>query len=276
MSSEESDVEEKLIDLDDEEDREDHNIYNILLLGETGVGKSTFINSVANFLTFKYFDIVAKNSLIVPIPSMFSMRDKRGNDNKINVGSATDENEYLEIGASATQGVKTYLFPIQKGKAKVRIIDTPGMGDTRGIEQDEENFNKVLKYIVKLDYLHAICFLFKPTEARKTIFFEYCFSQVLCRLDKFACSRIFFVFTKTRGANYDASETLCILETIFSEIKKYSPDVNIPMLLNTNVFCFDNEGFRYLAAREQNVELNDDYKKNCKKSWKKSAKQWWK
>lgn len=276
MSSEDSDVDEKLVDLTIGEGRKENPIINILLLGETGVGKSTFINSIANYVTYKYFDSAEKNPLFVLVPSMFGIQDKYKNEHNINIGEAIDGNEYLEVGLSATQGVKSYLFPIRKNNSKVRIIDTPGMGDTRGIEQDENNWKNIFNYISKLDYLHAVCFLFKPTEARKTIFLEYCFSQILCRLDKFACSKLFFVFTKTRGANYGATETLAVLETLVSEIKKYSPDVNIPLIYNKNVFCFDNEGFRYLAARQQMVEFEDDDKKDYKKSWKRSVKQWWK
>lgn len=275
MSSGESDVEEKLVDLTLNEDRQIHDVINILLLGETGVGKSTFINAVANYITYKYFEAAEKNKLIILVPSKFEIKDKHNNDHQINIGSATDENEHLETGVSATQGVKTYLFPIVKKRLKLRIIDTPGMGDTRGIEEDKNNCNNTLKYINKLDYLHAICFLFKPTEARKTIFFQYCISQILCRFDKLACSKLFFVFPKSRGENYGASETLDVLQTIFAEIKKYSPDVNIPLTLNSNVFCFDNESFRFLAAQNRNIEFDDDVKKISKKSWRISTKQWW-
>lgn len=274
MSSDGSDVEEKLVDLAIAENKKGLNVINILLLGETGVGKSTFINSVANYLTYKYFDIAEKNNLIVLIPSIFGIQDKHKKDHKVTVGTRIDVNEYLEIGSSATQDVKTYVFPIWNGKVKVRIIDTPGLGDTRGIEQDERNCDYIFKYVSKLDYLHAVCVLFKASESRKTMFFEYCFSQLLCRLDKLATDKLFFLFT--RCGNSGAPEALSVLEAVFSEIKKYSPDVNISLKLNTNVFCFDSEGFRCLAAQQQKVEFNDEEKNNYKKSWKTSAKNWWK
>lgn len=274
MSSEESEIEEQLVELDITENKKSLNVINILLLGETGVGKSTFINAVANYLTYKYFDIAEKNDLIVLIPSAFRIQDKHKKDHRITVGSNVDTNEHLETGASATQGVKTYVFPIWKGKVNVRIIDTPGLGDTRGIEQDESNCHYILKYVSQLDNLHAVCFLFKANESRKTMFFEYCLSQLLCRLDKPVTDKLFFLFTRT--PNSQTPETLGILEHIFSEIKKYSPDVDISLKLNTNVFCFDNSGFRCLAAQKQKVEFSDGEKDNLKKSWKMSAKSWWK
>lgn len=271
MSSGEFDIEEFLDEL---EIIENKTSLNILLLGETGVGKSTFINAVGNYLTYKYFDIAEKNDLIVLIPSVFGIQDKHKKDHKITVGSKDDPNEYLETGASATQAVKTYVFPIWKGKVKVRIIDTPGLGDTRGIEQDESNCHYIMKYVSQLNNLHAVCFLFKANESRKTMFFEYCLSQLLCRLDKSVTDKLFFLFT--RSPNSGTPETLGVLENIFSEIKKYSPDVDISLKLNTNVFCFDNGGFRCLAAQQQKVEFTDVEKENYKKSWKMSAKNWWK
>lgn len=276
MSSDESDITDNLVKLGIEDYQNDHKVINILLLGETGVGKSTFINSVANYITYKYFDLAEKNKLIVLVPSIFTVQDKDNFDQHIKITGKNDSNEYLETGESATQDVKIYSFPIWKNKVTLRIIDTPGMGDTRGIEQDEINCKNILKHVEKLEYLHAICFLFRASEARRTMFFEYCFSQILGRLDKQACDKLFFLFTKTRGSNYDASETLGVLETIFSEIKKYSPDVEIPLLLDSNVFCFDNEGFRCLAAQQQNVQFTDEVKKDYNKSWKTSAKNWWK
>ena len=145
---------------------------NILLLGETGVGKSTFINAIANYFHFKTFKKASKaQALLSLIPSVITVTNENLEQVTITVGK--DTNEYQEIGAAGTQDVKTYVFPIGEGKTRLRLIDSPGMGDPRGIEQDDINCENILAYLAQLKELHAIFFLMKPTTTRKTILFEY-------------------------------------------------------------------------------------------------------
>ncbi|KAJ8966649.1 hypothetical protein NQ314_003416 [Rhamnusium bicolor] len=266
MASDESDID-KNLELNKNTD------INILLLGETGVGKSTFINSIVNYLTYTDLKNAEKENLLSLIPSIFQVIDKHGKYHIIQIGSERDQNEYLETGESATQNVKTYVFPIWNEKKKVRLIDTPGMGDTRGIEQDDINCENILSYIGQLHELHAICFLFKPTNTRITAFFKYCMAQIFSRLDKSASKNIIFIFTNTRGADYGPGDTFRILEKIVNDIKSGPSSVDIP--LNRNVFCFDNEAFKYLAAVKEGVNFENSVKLRIRESWRKSAGECW-
>ncbi|KAG5870001.1 hypothetical protein JTB14_018102 [Gonioctena quinquepunctata] len=268
MSSDESDIEENLRNLK----LEDKDI-NILLLGETGVGKSTFINAFANYLSQKYFDNAERDGLVVLIPSIFKIKDKKGKEREVKVGPRSDKNECLETGESATQDVKTYVFPVWRGRVNVRLIDTPGMGDTRGIEQDEKNCEYILHYLKTLKKIHAICFLFKPTEARKTVYFEYCLYQILSRLDKTACKNIFFLFTNTRGSDYGPGDTFTNLKAYIKHIQAKTSGVDISV--DNHRFCFDNEAFKFLAAVENKVKFDDASREVNLKSWQESARQCW-
>lgn len=251
---------------------------NILLLGETGVGKSTFINAIANYLTYSSdFDKIESKAdkLSVLIPMIINVEDKYKKSHKIPIGK-NDQNEVLKIGESATQDVKTYVFPIWDHQANVRIIDTPGMGDTRGIQQDHVNSENILSYISQLDELHAICFLFRPDNSRSTVFFQYCIAQIFSRLDKSARNNIIFVFTGTRGANYGPGDTIQVLRKTVEDIHKRPPHVQIPV--ERNIFCFENESFKYLAslgAVGEKVEYTKEDKDKFKESWRKSASEVW-
>lgn len=84
----------------------DEQIYNILLLGESGVGKSTFINAFVNYISFKDFETATKSDFINVVPSQLTFCDK--NNQTFTVKEGHDKNEFLEIGKSATQGKNVY------------------------------------------------------------------------------------------------------------------------------------------------------------------------
>ncbi|CAF4329743.1 unnamed protein product, partial [Rotaria sordida] len=86
---------------------------NILLLGETGVGKTTFINAFLNCLFYNTLDDALKDELKVLIPSAFTVTDNETFDStKILVGMPND-NENCEVdGQSSTQSCRSYIFTI--------------------------------------------------------------------------------------------------------------------------------------------------------------------
>ena len=154
---------------------------NILLLGATGLGKSTWINGFANYLTYPNLNEAAANSGgISLIPTSFRITDVNQIETVISTGP--DENENHEDGESATQFPKTYRFSYDD--VTVRLIDTPGFGETCAIEQDKENFNNILTHIARYNKLNGICILLKPNDSRLDGTFQYCIKELLTNLHK--------------------------------------------------------------------------------------------
>lgn len=54
------------------------------------------------------------------------------------------------------------------------LIDTPGIGDCRGIEKDKENFDNILAFLTCYDKINAVVVLLKPNNARLTVAFKFC------------------------------------------------------------------------------------------------------
>lgn len=240
---------------------------NILILGETGVGKSTFINALANYWTFSTLQEAQKNDPLYLISSKFVITDDDFKEVVIKIGD--DKNENQETGESATQYTRVYTFPLPDNSTFIRVIDTPGIADTRGLDQDNINIENILRQLEKYDELHAVCILLKPNNARITVQFEYCIKQILSRLDKSVSDNIIFIFTNSRSSLYRPGDTLPALRKVLDQIKSKPPHVNIP-LGKENTFCMDNEAYRFLLAAYNKIKFSNEDVKNFKASWEKS------
>lgn len=248
------------------------NEINILLLGETGVGKSTFINAFANYLRYDTLNDAQFGKMEVLIPSQFTIMDENFETNKIKIGDYDPNEQTEKVGTSATQGCKSYLFPVDNDKS-IRIIDTPGIGDTRGIDKDKENFGNILRHISHYKHLNGICILLTPNNSRLNIVFRYCVQELLSHLHKGAKDNIVFCFTNARSTFYRPGDTLPTLRKQLENLKERS-GVEIKTDKNT-MYCFDNESFRFLAALRENVKFSEGDIENFAESWKKSVQESW-
>jgi GTP-binding protein EngB required for normal cell division len=74
------------------------------------------------------------------------------------------------------------------------MVDTPGMADTAGLQQDKQNFKHTVRYISTLKELNGIAILL-DAKSQLTPAFKYCIGQLLTQLHKDAAKNIVFVFT---------------------------------------------------------------------------------
>lgn len=111
---------------------ESEKALTILVLGQSGSGKTTLINSFINFLLGVEFEDEFRYKLIL---------------NDLNKSQ----------GVSQTDEVVIYNISSHGNYPPIRIIDTPGLGDTRGIARDEAIIEKI-KYAIKdkIDSINSI------------------------------------------------------------------------------------------------------------------------
>jgi ribosome biogenesis GTPase A len=238
------------------------NFINVLLLGESGVGKSTFINAIVNYLKFESLEEARSGQPIVLMPVSFLTTVGDHFEERIVTFGDKDPNEdYDHPGQSVTQHCRSYVFNISS-RTKIRLIDTPGMGDTRGLAQDDLNMQHILSFINNLSHLTAICMLLKPNEARLNVVFRSYFTRLLGFLGENFRNNIVFCFTNTRGTFFAPGDTGPLLK----QMLRSHAIKDIPFK-KTNTFCFDNESFRYLVARLNGIEFDDYQTEEYKRSW---------
>lgn len=154
----------------------------------------------------------------------------------------------------------------------MKIIDTPGIADSRGVERDILNFKHLLNFLSNYKELNAICILLKPNNAKVGVVFKYCVLELLTHLNKSACQNILFLFSNSRGTFYKPGDTAKPLRKVLEDIRSKPPNVEIKFDQD-NYFCFDNESFRYLVAVSEpnNVVFDEEAESDFAKSWQRSV-----
>ncbi|XP_048039602.1 uncharacterized protein LOC125264383 [Megalobrama amblycephala] len=160
--------------------RRDGNKQNkvILIVGETGAGKTTLINTMINyFLGVKFDD-----------QEFYQITD--------------EEEENKDQSQSQTSVVTVYEVFAEKNPTSLTIIDTPGYGDTEGYGKDRE----ISEYLTKLfsdkdgiHYIDAVCFVMKASQNRLSGKELYIFHSVLSLFGRDIENNIVFLLTHSDG-----------------------------------------------------------------------------
>lgn len=245
------------------------NDVNILLLGPTGVGKTTFINAFANYLMYNTLDDAIKGTLQAPITASFVHMDRDTfAEHTIIIGTTDDEEKSIQ-GESCTRVCRSFVFNINN--RKLRLIDTPGVGDTRGVLEDQKNFDDILAYISQFEHLNGICILFKPNETRLNVMIRFCIKELLRHLHVNARNNITFVFTNARSTSFQPGESARLLRTL---IKNIQSELNVQILFTSeNTFLLDNEAFRFLALNKNGISASSNEIEDYRRSWDHTIKE---
>lgn len=247
------------------------------------MGKSTWINAFVNYLHHPSLDDAIqaeKLSWIIPFAFKTYSTDEAGNfvDFKVEVGFKKEQEHNAsshpieKVGITEQDGTKggsatqnTVVHRVLIGKQLVRLIDTPGIGDTRGAAKDKENLADILSVLRTYRKIHGILILLKPNEQRLDVMFKFCIQELLTHLHRDAANNIVFGFTNTRGTNYAPGDSFDPLRQLLGQFE----DVNI-RLHKQNVYCFDSESFRFLAAQKIHGKTIG-YQQENSESWKYSV-----
>ncbi|EDR26286.1 hypothetical protein, conserved [Entamoeba dispar SAW760] len=172
----------------------------ILVVGQTGSGKTTLLNSFVNALygikitdDFRYIII-----------------------NEDNLEQSKDQSK------SQTSEVSIYYIKRTKRTPPIKIIDTPGFGDSRGIAFDIEITRQIKEaFETKVLDLNAICFVAQSSNARLTANQKYIFGNIIDLFGKNVKENFIAMLTFCDGQDPQIINALQSNECIFSSIIPY-------------------------------------------------------
>lgn len=129
--------------------------HKFIILGETGVGKSTVINMITNYLRNGSLE-----NIKVAIPSIFYPKVTE------KFPFIHSESNIKNRAQAQTQKANEYSFT--NGQTKTSMIDTPGLNDTAGMEQDDKNLDIIVDAAINANEISGIVLVLNGTEARIT------------------------------------------------------------------------------------------------------------
>uniref|UniRef100_A0A914Q6J9 AIG1-type G domain-containing protein n=1 Tax=Panagrolaimus davidi TaxID=227884 RepID=A0A914Q6J9_9BILA len=240
--------------------------FNILFIGQSGAGKSMLVNSIYNYLTYNFDEVSKAETVDCILPCQFQLQTPDFKKIVFKAGPEDKNENHNDSGESVTQYPKVYNFKTENYNCQV--IDTPGLGDTRGAKQDEYNLNLIRNAIIEIKELHAICFVMPSNISKLTTNFEVNMRDLLSLFPKIALKNVFFFFTYANSTFFTIGDTRTSLEEFISTFEATN-NAKIPFNME-NVCCVDSEAFMYFIATKQGHKYQNRDLESFRISWDKS------
>ena len=164
--------------------------FKMLLIGETGSGKTSLINLFCNCA---WIEILGGDQLKLSEIQEFN-----------DIELEDSESKQMQ---SKTTGAREYLTTLKK--LDIGIIDTPGFGDTRGFDKDSENVKKIIEILKNTNHINCVCLVVNGRSARLNPSIKYVLTEITTILPQEIVNNLIVVFTNTNDElelNFDVGE----------------------------------------------------------------------
>lgn len=92
--------------------------------------------------------------------------------------------------------ISNFKYNCELGEMKIGIVNTPSLGDSRGMQQDRENVKENVRKIIAAlqgeDFINCVCFIVHGRQCRMSDTLKYVMSEVTTILPR---DNIVVVFT---------------------------------------------------------------------------------
>ncbi|XP_073347826.1 uncharacterized protein [Pagrus major] len=222
----------------------------IMVLGATGAGKSTLVNGMINYILGVEWEDSYRFKLV-------------------------DEDPSKSQAHSQTSEVTAYKINHQEGfkiDYSLTIVDTPGYGDTKGIERDKEITEQLRNLFTDqrgVSEIDAICFVAQAALARLTPTQKYVFDSVLSIFGKDVAENIRVLVTFAEG------KVPPVLEAIkASGVPCPTTEDGLPLhfKFNNSALFADNRSSEAGSTKDEDEDESDNEENFDQMFWKMGTK----
>ena len=161
----------------------------MMVVGQTGSGKTTLLNGFINYYMGINYNDDFRYILI-------------------------KEDERINQGHSQTSEVNIYNIISYNNHPPIKIIDTPGFGDTRGLKYDNLITEKISqKFNIEVDILNAICFVVQSGNVSLIENQRYIFNSIMKLFGNDIAENFIIILTFSDGGEQQ--------KFIFIKIKRF-------------------------------------------------------
>lgn len=170
-----------------------------MVIGQSGAGKSTFINMIANA-----FEGGSLDNLKVAIPTIHMVQNSQLQARPTETGGDGTK--------SQTSDCAEYVF--RSGSTTFTVVDTPGLADSAGPRRDEANVQKILLKAESLQNLSALIFLANGTQERMGADMSAVFARFQGSLPNSVLKNIFLVLSKCKRSSHTFQSSSLFFEPV--------------------------------------------------------------
>ena len=236
--------------------------HKILLIGQTGAGKTTIVNMMVNIQGGVKYE--GERKIAIPQNIKISSYDRKQSKTLFldcNIGQFKGLQSEVQANQSSSQTQMPSVYKIldKSTNKQLTLIDTPGLSDTEGSKKDEQHINNILSYLISIGGVNTICLVHKASQAR------------LSNSLALAIMNIKEMFTKDCIKNFIVCVTDCSDHSQVSCLDSLE-DLGIPL---DNIFCFQNDCLKPPAeCRNINKGADEAAKKKINKDIRNFSDHW--
>ncbi|CAE6518255.1 unnamed protein product [Rhizoctonia solani] len=208
------------------------NVITVLLIGETGSGKTSFMSLLLNLFEGN---------------GPFELKEKH----------FVDAQSGLDRSQSQTTEARIYSFTTTDG-VKVEILDTPGLADTRGIEEDKKHKERIYHAIQELvTEIDGVMIVANGTVERLTLATDYTLNILATLFPRSIVDNIGILFTNTDAGGTGLNFQMHSLPSELRNVQYWC--LNNPLSLYKNYSALKaGRGFvrNQESSQKRNIKIN--------------------